>query len=351
MFWIHNDEVHKKMMNRICNFTILFNVLILTISMVYADHHSSPKKGVYEFVVRNISLSFEEASEAIENSTQEQPFRMISKIDMASPEKCGYRARVFVVFDSVYADELLKINPQTAPFGMMDRVNLFEDEDGLHLSIVNPANINRTILMEDEKYNTLLENHRLALREFLANTVAGESSEKPYGKIRDKGYIGRTMGVMAGGSFDGKIKTVLELNDLDLKEVTEKVASAMQTAGEKWGLTLKYSFISEGRNIAVLGTSSPAVESKSFSIVKAGGDDDRKKFSCPGVAHAAAYPIEVVIVEEGDLVKIQVLNIMYRMKMYFEDAGKWAFAKNMGMPGSIQDEIQAQIKKAFPEQN
>ena len=40
---------------------------------------------------------------------------------------------------------------------------------------------------------------------------------------------------------------------------------------------------------------------------------------------------------------------MYRMKMYFEDAGKWAFAKNMGMPGSMQDEMQSQIKKAFPD--
>jgi hypothetical protein len=36
--------------------------------------------------------------------------------------------------------------------------------------------------------------------------------------------------------------------------------------------------------------------------------------------------------------------VMYRMKMFFEDAGKWAFMKNMGMPGSIHDEIAAQIK-------
>lgn len=338
-------------MKKILIVAACFGMLLMDIIVARADHHNSAKQGVYEFVVRKISLSFKEATDALENSAPEYPFRIISKIDMASPENCEYKARVFVLLDSAYASELIEINPQTAPFGIMDRINLFEDEDGIHLSIVNPVNINRTILMEDEKYNAISEKHRISLREFLTATIPGETSEKSYGKIRDKGYIGRTMGVMAGGSFDGKIKTVLELNDFDFKEVTEKVETAMQTAGEKWGLTLKYSFASEEQNFAVLGTSSPAVESKSFSIVNAGSDNDRKDFSCPGIAHAAAYPIEVVIRLENNAVKIQVLNIMYRMKMYFEDAGKWAFAKNMTMPGSIQDEIQLQIKKAFPEQN
>ena len=36
----------------------------------------------------------------------------------------------------------------------------------------------------------------------------------------------------------------------------------------------------------------------------------------------------------------------HRMKMYFEDAGKWAFMKNMGMPGSIASETEAQIQAA-----
>jgi hypothetical protein len=43
-------------------------------------------------------------------------------------------------------------------------------------------------------------------------------------------------------------------------------------------------------------------------------------------------------------VKVRFIDAMYRMKMYFEDAGKWAFMKNMGMPGSIADELKTQIK-------
>jgi hypothetical protein len=38
---------------------------------------------------------------------------------------------------------------------------------------------------------------------------------------------------------------------------------------------------------------------------------------------------------------------MYRMKMFFEDAGKMKFARNMGMPGSIEDEIKDLIRSAL----
>jgi len=45
-------------------------------------------------------------------------------------------------------------------------------------------------------------------------------------------------------------------------------------------------------------------------------------------------------------VRVRVVDTMFRMKMYFEDAGKWAFMKNMGMPGSVEDEIAAQVRAA-----
>ncbi len=38
---------------------------------------------------------------------------------------------------------------------------------------------------------------------------------------------------------------------------------------------------------------------------------------------------------------------MFRMKMFFEDAGKMKFARNMGMPGSIEDEIKDMIRAAL----
>jgi len=34
---------------------------------------------------------------------------------------------------------------------------------------------------------------------------------------------------------------------------------------------------------------------------------------------------------------------LFRMKMYVEDAGRMKFARNMGMPGSIADELEALV--------
>jgi hypothetical protein len=42
-------------------------------------------------------------------------------------------------------------------------------------------------------------------------------------------------------------------------------------------------------------------------------------------------------------VHVVTVDGMYRMKMYFEDAGKMKFAANMGMPGSLEDEIRGLI--------
>jgi hypothetical protein len=45
--------------------------------------------------------------------------------------------------------------------------------------------------------------------------------------------------------------------------------------------------------------------------------------------------------------EITLVDVTYRMNMYFEDAGKMKFARNMRMPGSIEDEIKDLIRAAL----
>ena len=76
--------------------------------------------------------------------------------------------------------------------------------------------------------------------------------------------------------------------------------------------------------------------------------DDRRSTaatdSWPAGDHAAAVPIEVLVSRDADGIEVSLVDEMYRMKMFFEDAGKMAFAKNMGMPGSIEGEIKKKIE-------
>lgn len=336
--------MNKKRATRIVTLLLLSTALAaMTVSVSFAI---DAQQGVYEYVVQNSTLSFNEAAAAMEQAIETSSFRFVGKLDQTPPEQCGYQTRVYLLYDPDYAHQLLQINEKTGAYAVVDRINLFQDENGLHVSIVNPMGINRTVLLDDTRYNGLSEAHRLSLREMIAGAIAGNTSEKHYGPIRKKGKIGKTMGVMAGGPFDKKIENVLVIPAEGLQSAVDLISAELNGDG-KWGLKPVFSLILEDEAVAILGISSPAVESKSFAIVKAGGDKSRKELSCPGIAHAGAYPLEIVIHRKETVYWVRLVDAMFRMKMYFEDAGKMSFAKNMGMPGSIEREMKEAVKRAF----
>jgi hypothetical protein len=100
--------------------------------------------------------------------------------------------------------------------------------------------------------------------------------------------------------------------------------------------------------MVILGVSGAAMEAKAFGIVGAGNDDARSSFSCPGLAYAPAFPVELVIRRDGAQVRVETIDAMFRMKMYFEDAGQMTFARNMLMPGSIADELKGIVLGRTP---
>ena len=300
---------------------------------------------VYQYVVKSAEGEFDAISAALETTAETAGWQVLSQTDAGVPDGCSYRARVLVLYDAAYASALLEANRITGPFAAVDRINLFEDENGTHVSLVNPVSINRTVLMDDEAYRTLSEDHLQKLRTMITGAVDGTVSERAYGQERKKGRIGKTMGVMAGGDFIDKLEDELVVADGNLEEVAANVRRGLSETGAEWGMELAYEVSLPDYQTVIFGATGTPMDSKSFDIVKAGSDKSRKPFSCPGLAHAPAYPLEIVVTQEEDEIKVRIINAMFRMKMYFEDAGMWAFMKNMGMPGSIQDELRGQITK------
>jgi hypothetical protein len=272
---------------------------------------------------------------------------VLAKVDAGVPRGCRYKARVLAVVDPGYVKQLMAVNRRTAPFAVVDRINVFEDEGGVHVAVLNAESVNRTVLMEDGAYAGVSRTHVEALRALVTGAVTGKVSDREFGERRSRGHIGKTMGVMAGGPFAEKVKDEAVVGSGDWKAVAEKVRHGLARPGGKWGLHLAYELELPEQETVIFGSTGSPMDSKSFSIVGADADDARGSFQCPGLAHAAAYPIEVVVTREGDAVKVRLVDVMYRMKMYFEDAGKWAFMKNMGMPGSIHDELAAQIRSGL----
>ena len=300
--------------------------------------------GVYEMVLQSAQGTFDDISAALETAATEAGWRVLAKFDAGAPKDCDYRARVFVLYDSAYAAQIMQANHTTGPFAVVDRINLFEDENGIHVSVVNPHSINRTVLMDDTAYEEMTGAHLQALRQMITGAVQGTESHKQYGQMRKEGYISKTMGVMAGGKFIDMLEEKATVKNGDVMAVAAKVRQGLSQQSKKWGLHLVYELPLPEFDTVLFGTTGTPLDSKSFSIVGAGSDESREDFTCPGIADAAAYPLEVVVAKDGDAVKVRIVEAMFRMKIYFEDAGKWAFMKNVKMPGSIDKEIRKQIE-------
>ena len=74
---------------------------------------------------------------------------------------------------SDYGRQVLAANRRTGPFAVVDRVDVFEDEKGVHVSVTNPRSLLRTLLMDDQKYEALVESHLQALRGLVSGAVLG----------------------------------------------------------------------------------------------------------------------------------------------------------------------------------
>jgi hypothetical protein len=322
------------------------SLLAIALAVAATAGAAVPAPGVYQYVVRRAEGSVDQVAAAVAAGAPGAGFQVLARVPAAGPPGCAFRAEVVALYEPDYGRQVVAANRRTGPFAVVDRVNVFEDEKGVHVSVLNPRSILRTVLMNDQEHSALIESHLSALRALVSAAVKGTPASQDYGEAREKGYIGKTMGVMAGGPFAEKVEDLAVTGGEDWRGTAERVRASLEKKGPKWGLRLAYALEIPEAETVVLGSAGTPMDAKSFEIVGAGADSSRDGLKCPGLAHAGAYPIEVVVAKEAGTVRVRFVDTMYRMKMYFEDAGKWAFMKNMGMPGSIQSEIQAQVRPA-----
>lgn len=320
--------------------------VMAALSVAVSAAAASPAPGVYQYVVHRAEGSVESVATAVAAAAPGAGFQLLARFPASAPAGCAFKAEVLAFYAPEYGLQVVAADRRTGPFAVVDRVNVFEDEAGVHVSVLNPRSILRTVLMDDQKHSPLIEAHLSALRAVIQGAVKGTPATQDYGQAREKGYIGKTMGVMAGGPFGEKVKDVAVAGGDDWKGMAERVRESLGKQGPRWGLHLAYVLEIPEAEAVVLGSTGTPMDSQSFSIVGSGADSSRDGLKCPGLAHAGAYPIEVVVQRDAGSVRVRLVDSMYRMKLYFEDAGKWAFMKNMGMPGSIQDEIEAQVRTA-----
>jgi uncharacterized protein (DUF302 family) len=330
--------------------------VLAALALQSAPAHAAPigaadeGPGVYLKLAESVPLSVDEAAQALEDALLESGWNVATRMDCGvDASACDFRSHVIVAYTDAHVDRLMAYGVNAA-FAVPIRFVVWEDEGGVHVGSTNPMNLNRTIVDEESQPDHWADIAK-EIRDVAAVAFPESLVSTEYGQARPKARIGRTMGIMAGGKFEGKVEHVLDFKSTAIEppRLADVLATQMgSVAGEwDWGTKAVYVIDFPEQNAALVGVSGSRIESKSFDIVASGGIDTRKDLACPGIDHAAAYPIEVLISRDGDNIRISLVDEMYRMKMFFEDAGKMAFAKNMAMPGSIEDEIKDKIKAIF----
>lgn len=316
-----------------------------------APVQSAPTYGVYLRLVEAVKdQSFENVLQGVRRGIQSSGWVVVADYAPAVAASCSFRAHVFVVHSPTYAKQVLHHGLQAA-FALPLRLAVYQDEGGTHVTAANPQSLNRTIIAESG-IEALTDTAVAALRQMVAGEFPQHLAERQHGQMRDRGLIGKTMGIIAGGPFKDKLEKAVALratSDSGLAEVASRAYQGLERTSDqgKWEIRPIYRLDLSEQGVVIIGVTGAKIEARSFQIVHQGDDEARKSLACPGIDHAAAFPIEIVMTREADEIKALIVDEMFRMKVYFEDAGKMKFATNMQMPGSIESEIRDKLEESL----
>ena len=288
-------------------------------------------QGVYVTLLSGVKSDVAATSTKVEESLRSAGFAILASYDNGVPDGCRARARTVVFAQEAFAAAVLSGGPDKA-FALPLRIGVFESEGGVSVALANPVSLLRTFHAGNGKDAAAQK----AVDEVVsALAPLGPAAQKAAGQIRETGQIGG----MGGGAFPDKIVPVVTPG-----RTPADVAKALQAGiADPAGWRTVYSYKASD-DVWVVGVTNGKTEGRAFGI--AGEKRATKATPFPGLDHAAAFPIEIVVTKKGAGSSVQILKEMWRMKLYFEDAGNWAFMKNMQMPGDIQAEIEAAVRKA-----
>jgi len=343
-------------------------LMLLNLTLLASEHGIFFK--THEAIQEDITVVEEKIAEALVTNG----FDILYRDDVKSPdyvredstEHCGFKAKLIVFSSSEYTNLLTKSDSKYLIGGFL-RVGIYEDTSGVNVAIVDPETISR-IIFNDLYENDLVEDYhkrvdqvvefKKELLSALHSVKLGVEVSTPMEPIRDDEDLAESskdMFMMVGQmtffndedqfpqiySSSKSISEVKELFVSNLKafEPVEDDVDYRWTPNPKEDLQWK--IVSEvvtpdGKGM-LLGFTRPRTEGVSFNIAGASREDDANM--CPGIDHAAAYPIEVLLLEEDGKVNVYTQREMFRMDMYYWDAGMAAFMDHMSMPAILDESL------------
>jgi len=222
---------------------------------------------------------------------------------------------VIILTDKTYLNAVDKAK-RNAFFAIPLKVGVITKNNKSNISFLNPR---YTIAAFSKKNNVkkVADKEKAKLLNSLKAISGISGTPKAYGYSSDDDSL---------AEWNMMGKSLHTLNTIGKFKNNQSAKAAVDAAlkAKKNGWSKVYEV--DLKNAIVIGVANPAYEKEAFQI--------------GGTNHLTAFPFELVI-KSGEVI---ALPEMYRMSLYFMDAGMGAFIAHMSLPGEIDDSLSGLLK-------
>ena len=328
-----------------------FFALVLTFVLGCGNAFAAEEYGIFVRVLE-ASGSFNDTTAALEKAISESKFTLHAKRDLVYSDKVQ-QARVYVLTSSAYQEAAKDEAPNTISAQIL-RIGVYEYGEGkkTHVNIASPIAHAMVFYAGSKNYKQLIAAATNVESELktVAALVPGKQVSVQLEPVRTEKSLNKFNG-------DGPAKMMAMFKDWNSSQnvvfsdkpanfaaTVARVESALIASKDKgvddstgWRLISK---IPVGTNAVYFGITNDYTENKCIRINSDfRSDGSTKDAPYPGVDHAPALPLEVLVVNDGKEVKVVQYGEMWRMQLYFWDSGFMAFAKNTLIPAIIFSSI------------
>ncbi len=356
--------------------TFIFLSFLIVTSIYPSD------RGIYTLLVKNSNLTVEETARKIEASLKNLNFTILNLRDISTPNVvnngeepgCKFKVKEILFTSGDYIDFLNSYGKRYLLSSIL-RIGIFTNEKGTQVNIADPTTINMIVFNDmwdagkEKSYNEVIRKtneFRKKIIDAIHKLNIGENVELAMPPLRSEEDIreaSKDMFMMVGHltfftdedqfpliyseevkDAKASVKNFLrkvKLNLAEFKPTKEDFDYRYTKSAEvlKWRIAAEV--FSPDSTALLIGVTRPRTEGLSFKI--AGSSRESQANPCPGIDHAPAYPIEVLVYVEKGKLKVFTAREMFRMDMWFWDAGMAAFMNHMSMPGLLDKSLRKAI--------
>lgn len=339
----------------------LFFVVIATLSVWSGNVFAAEEHGIFERILA-ASGSFEETNAALEKSLGESKLKLHAKQDIKVPGE-AQKARVYVLTSPAYLEAAKGAPAQTVSAQIL-RVAVYQFGEGkkTYINMANPVAHAMVFYGEQKDYPQLLAAAKTVAQEIrdVAAKVPGKTETVQLEPTRSEKTLKKFNGdgpakMMAKWRNWEESQIVLfEGKPEEFASIVARVEKALAASKEKgpddssgWRLISK---VPVDANAVYFGISNDYTENKCIRINSDFRSDGKSKDApYPGVDHAPALPLEILVINDGKKVRAVQYGEMWRMQLYFWDSGYMAFTKNTFVPSAIFNSIKDAVAPESPQ--